>query len=295
MKLPDLKPGKYVVAVSGGVDSAVLLDLLSNLPKVELIVAHFNHGIRDDAGKDESLVEDLAKKYGLALEVAYGRLGPHASEEKAREARYKFLKHIKDKYGAARIITAHHQDDLIETALINVLRGSGRRGLTAILENPDVIRPLTGISKKEILNYAKKHNLDWREDSTNKNTQYLRNYIRELILPKLTTAQREKLIGNIQKVAKNNQVQNNLIAIISQSVEKNNKINRQSFISLPVEVENELIMQWLRERSVKDIDKKTVERLTLAIKAAGAKSRHPVKKDLELVVEANHAYFTNTV
>jgi tRNA(Ile)-lysidine synthase len=295
MKLVDLKPGKYVVAVSGGVDSIVLLDLLSNLPALELIVAHFNHGTRSDAPADEELVTSAAAKLGLAYEVGYGRLGARASEEKARNARYKFLMQVKDKYGAVGIIMAHHQDDLIETALINILRGSGRRGLTAILENPDVIRPLMNVTKKEVLDYAHERKLKWREDNTNRQIKYLRNYIRRYITPKLTDKQRAELLGNIQKVAKNNQTHNDLIAIISQSVEKNNQIDRQSFINLPLEVENELIMEWLRRRNVKDIDRKMVERLTVAVKAAGAKSRHPVKKNLELVVEANSAYFTNTV
>src|SRR5258708_37503607 len=93
-------PGKYILAVSGGVDSMVLLDLLSKKPDVELVVAHFNHGIRADSNLDEELVEKAAQKHGLFHEVGYGKLGAGASEETAREASYKFLKSAARKHKA---------------------------------------------------------------------------------------------------------------------------------------------------------------------------------------------------
>src|SRR4051812_6590366 len=108
----SMPAGRYVLAVSGGVDSMVLLHILSTTDEVELIVAHFNHGIRQDSDKDEELVKDAAKQYGLQIEIANGKLGPTASEEQARTARYKFLNSIQKKYKAVAIITAHHEDDL---------------------------------------------------------------------------------------------------------------------------------------------------------------------------------------
>ena len=114
-------------------------------------------------------------------------------------------------------------------------------------------------------------------------------------MPKLTQVQRKEFIGNIQKVAKNNNLQNPLIATISQSIEKSGKINRQLFIALPVEVEKELMAHWLREYVAPDIDKKTVERLTLALKTGVPNSRHPIRKGLELDLGPETAYFNNTV
>src|SRR3989338_2021299 len=150
--------GRYVLAVSGGVDSIVLLDLLakqakspklrvpssdkkapsSQLPvrSYKFVVAHFNHSIRLDSGEDEKLVADAAGKYGLRFKVGQGRLGPGTSEDQARTARYKFLETVRKSCQAKTIITAHHQDDVMETAILNLLRGSGRRGLTAIIQNP---------------------------------------------------------------------------------------------------------------------------------------------------------------
>ena len=166
---------KYVVAVSGGVDSVVLLDMLSRQPNLDLIVAHFDHGIRSDSASDADFVASLAKKYKLPFEVKREELGPKCSENRARTRRYEFLRGIMAKYDA-KLVTAHHADDVIETIAINLYRGTGWRGLAAM--DSDVIRPLKNITKSEILAYANKHKLVWHEDNTNASDDYLRNRIR---------------------------------------------------------------------------------------------------------------------
>ena len=310
----DIPTGKYILAVSGGVDSMTLLHLLvqksqqqatSNKQQAEknqfpvpssqflLVVAHFNHGIRPDSDKDEELVRKAAKKYQLPFEVGYGKLGSTASEETARKARYRFLEQARDKYQAKAIITAHHQDDLLETAIINIIRGSGRRGLTAISENPDVIRPLLDVPKTKIMSYARRHKLKWREDLTNTDETKLRNYVRRQLVAKLTDEQRIELLKNIHKVAKIGQVENQLIAKISHKLVKQDKISRSSFSALPIEVGNELVIYWLREREFLAYTSKLVERLNLVIRAARPNTRHKVSKDLELVTDKRLAYFIN--
>ncbi len=179
---------KYVLAVSGGVDSVVLLDMFvsKRLPNTyylpstnyQLIVAHFDHGIRKESHKDAEFVRNLAKKYNLPFETKREELGPKASEEKARDQRYAFLRSIAEKYNA-KLVTAHHADDVIESIAINLSRGTGWRGL-AVLDS-DIIRPLTVLNKSEIVDYAKKHKLEWCEDSTNSTDAYLRNRIRRKI------------------------------------------------------------------------------------------------------------------
>jgi len=170
---------KYVVAVSGGVDSVVLLDILAKQPDLSLVVAHFDHGIRKDSGIDAIFVAGLAKKYDLPFETKREKLGASASEDKARQRRYKFLKSVAEKH-QAKLITAHHADDVVETIVINLLRGTGWRGL-AVLDS-EVERLLTGLTKLEIIDYAKQNNLVWREDSTNAETKYLRNQIRRKMI-----------------------------------------------------------------------------------------------------------------
>ena len=166
---------KYVVAVSGGVDSVVLLDILSKQPDLELIVAHFDHGVRFDSGIDAIFVAGLAKKYGLKFELKREELGPDVSEDVARTRRYDFLRSVAKKHNA-QLVTAHHADDVIETIAINLLRGTGWRGL-AVLDS-DVVRLLTGVKKSEIIDYANDHKLMWHDDSTNFENKYLRNRVR---------------------------------------------------------------------------------------------------------------------
>ncbi len=176
----------YVVAVSGGVDSVVLLDTLAKsasqnrdnqFPEAKLVVAHFDHGIRPDSAGDAKFVRALAKKYGLPYETKREELGAGASEELARDRRYAFLREVAKKHDA-KIMTAHHGDDVVETIAINLKRGTGWRGL-AVLDSSDIARPLLQVPKQKLLDYAKKHMLRWHEDSTNADTSYLRNDLRQ--------------------------------------------------------------------------------------------------------------------
>lgn len=198
MKKIKLKPGTYIVAVSGGVDSVVLLDLLSKQPDLKLIVAHFNHGIRSDSAKDAKYVEDLAGQYSLQFELGSAELGQDASEELARDARYQFLNKIKSQYNALQIVTAHHSDDVVETIIINLIRGTGWRGLSSLRSTEHLARPLLDFTKKDILDYANDNKLQWVEDSTNQDLKYLRNEIRHKIVTKMSTKQRQHFLDLYQ-------------------------------------------------------------------------------------------------
>lgn len=167
---------KYLVAVSGGVDSVVLLDMLVAKGTDELVVAHFDHGVRQDSADDAVFVRQLAQKYQLPFEVRREELGKGVSEEVARVRRYTFLREMARKHDA-KIVTAHHADDVVETIAINIYRGTGWRGL-AVLNSADIERPLLDIPKQKLLHYARTKRLEWREDSTNEDEQYLRNQLR---------------------------------------------------------------------------------------------------------------------
>lgn len=184
---------RYLVAVSGGIDSVVLLDQLVANGEHELIVAHFDHGIRNDSADDARFVEGLAKQYGLPFESMREELGLQASEERARRHRYDFLRTMAQKH-QARIVTAHHADDVIETIAINIKRGTGWRGV-AVMQTPDIFRPLLGTAKSDIRQYALEKRLEWVEDSTNASDKYLRNRLRHLFETRLLLAQRETLLA----------------------------------------------------------------------------------------------------
>lgn len=265
------------------------------MPGVELVVAHFNHGIRGDSTKDEELVRKSSKNYSLPFEVGHGNLGPAASEEKARNARYKFLRAIQKKHGADAIVTAHHQDDLIETAILNILRGTGRRGLSSIAGNPNVLRPLLAYSKRDILAYAKKNKLLWREDASNNDLKYLRNYIRIKIVPNLGSEKRQQLLSTIDKATINNKALDQEIANLSQTIVNDNGIQRAEFIALPIEIANEVIMELLRRSDLGEFDKKTVDRLTLAVRTAQPGSSINAGKDATLQITASEALLRTSV
>ncbi len=183
---------KYLVAVSGGIDSVVLLDMLAEKGGHELTVAHFDHGIREDSAADARFVRGLAAKYGLPFVMRREELGAQASEELARARRYAFLHEEAEKRGA-KIVTAHHADDVVETVAINLLRGTGWRGL-AVLDNPQVFRPLLALTKEEIREHARKKRLEWVEDSTNEGVKYLRNRVRRAIAAELSGGAKQEVL-----------------------------------------------------------------------------------------------------
>lgn len=276
----DLPAGKYVLAVSGGVDSAVLLDVLSKMSNVELIVAHFDHGIREDSYKDADFVRSLANKYGLTYIHAEGNLGATASEEKARDARYNFLKKIQTSHNAHGIITAHHQDDVIETAIINVIRGTKRKGLTSLDTSPEILRPLLAYSKKQIKEYARANKIEWREDVTNTDERYLRNYIRRIVAERLSPSQRKKLLESIGDMREINQQIDELLALFSAQ----GTLDRSVFAGLDHQAAKEVLAHLLRENNV-SFDRVRLEKLSTELKVARVGSTHDISGGWRCMIE----------
>lgn len=165
-----------ILAVSGGIDSVVMLHYLRNEP--DIIVAHIDHGIRPSSGEDCAFVERLAGEYGLKFACRHAKLGPDCSEAKARQVRYELLAEIAAENGGGELYVAHHSDDVLESIVINLLRGTGWRGL-APMRSEGVVRPLLGWSKADIYRYATEHNLSFRLDQTNNEDAYLRNRVRQ--------------------------------------------------------------------------------------------------------------------
>ena len=216
-----VSPKKYLIAVSGGVDSVVLLDMLAKKHK-NILVAHFDHGIREDSKEDAIFVRQLAVKYGVKFITKREELGANASEEKARRARYKFLRELSEKQNAT-IVTAHHLDDVVETIIINMVRGTGWRGL-AVLNAEDIYRPLINFKKQEIINYAKQNNLKWREDSTNSLNVYMRNIVRHKI--DLNNEQKNELqILHQEQIRLAKEIKSEVTSLLK-SIKNDNKISR---------------------------------------------------------------------
>jgi tRNA(Ile)-lysidine synthetase-like protein len=262
----SLSPGKYVVAVSGGVDSMALLDMARRVTNVELVVAHFDHGVRSDSIQDRRLVEDIAGTLGLTYVYKEGRLGPNASEDAARQARHAFLYQVCEDTGSRAILMAHHQDDVLETVIWNLMRGTNRRGVTSLKSTERIVRPLLGVTKREILSYALQHGLIWREDSTNQDTRYSRNYIRHRIIPRLSGQGRERLLEIVEHLrVLNNEIDHDLENLLSVHGSEN-MLDRKWFIQLPHAVAREVMAAWLRASGLNGYDRKTLERLVVAAK-----------------------------
>jgi tRNA(Ile)-lysidine synthase len=188
-----LAPGAAVVAVSGGLDSLALLDLLtrSTLARdLSLHVAHADHGIHPESAAIADRVRSVARHYGLPFHTTRLELGSAASETAARTARYAWLNRIADELGADMIFTAHQQDDQIETILMRVLKGSGPAGLAGIAPRRGrLIRPLLPFRREELAEYVQLSGLKPWEDPANRDPRHQRSWIRATLLPLLRCEQ----------------------------------------------------------------------------------------------------------
>ena len=197
---PNLEHQKIGVAISGGVDSVVLTRLLQ-LCNTNISLLHCNFMLRGAASDgDQSFVKRLAEEIKIPFYTVEFNTENYAEAHKisiqvaARKLRYRWFKQMASLHNLDVVVTAHHNDDNLETFLINFSRGTGLDGLTGIPKlNKLYARPLLPFSKKEIINFAKNEQLQWREDASNAETKYLRNKIRHEIVPVLKEIHPEML------------------------------------------------------------------------------------------------------
>jgi len=190
--LPFLKEKRLLLAVSGGVDSMVLMYLCHQL-QLPFAVAHCNFQLRgDESDGDEEFVKALCEELHIPVFIEKFVTAAFAEEHKlsiqvvARKLRYEWFETLLQNHDYDYILTAHHLDDSLETFFINFTRGTGLDGLTGIpQQNDTIIRPLLIFSREEILTFAKENKVPWREDSSNASDKYLRNKLRHDVIPVL--------------------------------------------------------------------------------------------------------------
>jgi tRNA(Ile)-lysidine synthase len=182
---------RLLLAVSGGIDSMVMLHLFQQLP-YKLAVAHVNFKLRgEESDADEQFLRDYCQSQSIELFVKHADTISYSENNKvsiqmaAREIRYAWFKDLKQSKGFSKVLVAQHTDDSIETTFINIIRGTGIAGLKGIISNEHASRPLMCFSRAEIDQFAKQNNIKWREDSSNAKNDYLRNNLRNKILPLL--------------------------------------------------------------------------------------------------------------
>ena len=166
---------KLILAVSGGVDSMALLAMYAH---ADIIVAHIDHGTRKSSANDADFVRRKCQELGVKFYETKLELGEGVSEELARKKRYEFLKTIQEKESGT-LCTAHHLDDVLESIAINLIRGTGWRGLTPFYGD-ELVRPfiISKMWKRDVLKFAGEQKICFRQDPTNYETNYLRNRVR---------------------------------------------------------------------------------------------------------------------
>jgi tRNA(Ile)-lysidine synthase len=202
-----------LVGVSGGPDSVALVHILLALApefSFQVAIAHLNHRLRrDESSRDEAFVVSLAEQLDLRVHVErqdvrrYQKNHRLSLEEAARQVRYRFYDAIASKFGYEKIALGHHADDNAELILMYLLRGSGPRGLSGIppLRDAKIIRPLIDIKRTEIMDYIAVKSLDCVVDSSNRDSQYLRNRVRNRLIPELKAEYNPKLIDSLNRLA----------------------------------------------------------------------------------------------
>ena len=272
-----LMDARTLVAVSGGVDSTVLLESLRGLA-LDLVVGHVNHGLRGaESDADEAHVKDVAQKCGLPVlvrRVAPGELRENQTsrtrpthQEAARRARHDALDDMANEAGCTRIATAHHLDDQAETVMLRLLRGAGPESLGGIPErSPDgrIVRPLLRVSRAEIERFARERGLGWREDPSNRDPRYARARLRNADWGRIAADLNPKWLRAVGDLAEAQRRDNEWIAeVVEQQAAQRFfpdgegfRIDPQGWDALPDGLARRLVRWLLREDgSARDVSR----------------------------------------
>jgi len=199
---------KIVIGVSGGPDSICLLNVLYEFG-YDIVVAHINHGLRENAILDEQYVKDYCNKRSIPIFIkkldlnGKDMINGKSTEEAGRFYRYKFFNEVFEKENCTKIATAHNLNDKVETVFLNLFRGTGISGLKGIeIKRNNIIRPLLDISREEIEFYCTEKNLNPRIDESNLDTDYTRNKIRNDIIPYIEAKINSNIVNTIYRLSK---------------------------------------------------------------------------------------------
>ena len=302
------KEDQLVLGVSGGADSLALLDLL-NVDGWNIVCAHFNHLLRDEAEGDVDFVRDFCQKRQIEFITGSANVRNWAASEKknlelaARELRYKFLLETAEAHDAAAVLVAHHADDQIETVLMHLIRGTGLNGLTGMYSkkitnwHPTIplVRPMLGIWREEILAYCAERGLQPRVDETNFDTGYVRNRLRHHVIPGLIDI--EANVGkNVLRMTELVKADEALISSMVKDAWKQATnfiddeqvmIDRKVFLDQSIGLQRRLIMEALRYMlgTPEDIDFGVIEKARKAVNNPPVSQQIDLSKNLRLIVQ----------
>ena len=295
--LRPLSPGaRYLIGVSGGRDSVALLHWLVECGYNKLIVCHLNHRLRGRSSRADAIfVQKLAAKYDVDL--ALGAIDVRALavrtkqsiETAARDARYKFFAQVAKRRRCRTIFLGHHADDLVETFLLNLFRGAGPGGLSAMrgvsIRKIDyvklqIVRPLLGVSREQIDDYVRKHRLKFREDASNKNLAPLRNRIRHRIIPEIEKQLGRNVRATIWRAATIAAEEENFFeALLPDKLSKLTALAVKPLRAMPIAVQRRMLHKWLRARDVPDLSFDLVERVRALLDLASRVAKTNLPQD----------------
>ena len=275
--LRDFPPSsRYLIGVSGGRDSIALLNLMVDLGYKKLVVCHLNHQLRGASSRgDARFVEKVACNLKLDCEIGSTDVGALAKRSKlsietaARFARLAFFVEVARRRRCSRMFLAHHADDLVETALLNLFRGAGPGGMAAMRKfsihrigktELTILRPLLGVWRSEIDSYVRQNELEFREDSTNAALHSSRNKIRHRILPdieKLFSRDVRKTIWRAAQIWSEEEAV--LDSLVSTDTISAANLSVAPLRKMAVALQRRTIHRWLRARKVADVSFDTVE------------------------------------
>lgn len=282
-----------ILAISGGPDSVYLLDILIKLG-LKPILAHLNHKLRGrESDKDEEFVIQLANKYSLKIETeSIKTLKKTNLEANLRKTRYEFLEKIRKKHKAKYILTAHHLNDNLETAILNFTRGCMLCGLSGMqIQSGKILRPLLQTTKEEILTCCKKEKLRYRIDKSNKDLRFSRNLIRHKIIPQLKKINPEIEKTFLQNQENFRQIENFLNKKVQNWIKTNfkNKIFKiEGFIKLHPAIQKQVLKEiYLKNYgSTENLTNKNIEEVMALIH----KNKTGTRKKFGAKVEIKIAY-----
>jgi tRNA(Ile)-lysidine synthase len=269
---------RYLIAVSGGRDSVALLHALVDLGYKKLIVCHLDHQLRGKSSDaDARFVEKFAAKYHLDLVVGSTEVRALAAKKKlsietaARTARYEFFAQVAKRERCRTIFLAHHADDLVETFLINLFRGAGTAGLSAMREvskrridhvDLAIVRPLLGVWREEIDKYVRAHRLKFREDASNQNLAPLRNRIRHRVIPYLEKTLDRNIRQNIWRTATIAAEEESFFeTLLPEKLSDLPALAVEPLRKMSTAVQRRMLHKWLRGAKVADVGFDLVERV----------------------------------
>lgn len=275
----DFPPkSRYLIGLSGGRDSVALFDCLVQRGYKNLIVCHLNHQLQGRAGNATAkFVARLANERKLPSEIgsanvrALAKKSGKSIELTARDARYEFFARIARRRKCNTIFLAHHADDLVETLLINLFRGTGLAGLAGMREISEqsisgttltIVRPLLGIWRRDIDGYVKSRKLEYRDDATNRDLEPLRNRIRLRALPYLERTLgrniRQSLWRTAQIAAEEEALIDDLLPV---GAKDDGPLDLKQLRKSGVALQRRTLREWLREQGVANIGFDVVERV----------------------------------